>query len=155
MSSKMYMDNWRANRSPEQRARDAESSRKYRAKTKIKRTPAQLERQRELKRVSNLTPEQIEKKRKRARDHSRKCNYGLTADQWEKMFDAQGRCCWICRSEHSGGKRDWSTDHCHSTEVVRGILCRQCNIGLGGFKDNIQSLFRAVIYLQRSIYAPE
>ena len=33
-----------------------------------------------------------------------------------------------------------SVDHCHSGGHVRGLLCNSCNIGLGMFKDNIESL---------------
>jgi hypothetical protein len=38
-------------------------------------------------------------------------------------------------------------DHCHKTGVIRGLLCHDCNTGLGKFKDNIELLFKAVNYL--------
>lgn len=56
---------------------------------------------------------------------------------------------------HSRGKCDLceSTDnlhidHCHDTGKVRGILCRKCNLSLGGFKDNIIVLAKAIDYLR-------
>jgi hypothetical protein len=41
-------------------------------------------------------------------------------------------------------------DHCHRTNKTRGILCRQCNGGLGNFQDNPENLLRAIQYLQES-----
>jgi hypothetical protein len=39
-------------------------------------------------------------------------------------------------------------DHCHLTDKNRGWLCKQCNLGLGMFKDDIEILKRAIVYLQ-------
>ena len=41
-------------------------------------------------------------------------------------------------------------DHCHNTGKIRGMLCEGCNIGLGGFKDNIVLLHKAIGYLSVS-----
>ena len=38
-------------------------------------------------------------------------------------------------------------DHCHTTGTIRGVLCRDCNIGLGNFKDDPELLRRAISYL--------
>lgn len=38
-------------------------------------------------------------------------------------------------------------DHCHSTAVVRGLLCSNCNSGLGYFKDSAALMKAAVKYL--------
>ena len=40
-------------------------------------------------------------------------------------------------------------DHCHATGAFRGWLCRGCNLGLGNFKDSVESLERAIGYLTR------
>ena len=50
-----------------------------------------------------------------------------------------------------GGKKSgaWVVDHCHETESFRGWLCHTCNRCLGGFKDNVEILQRAIVYLQR------
>lgn len=137
---------WRENRSPEQIERDRDSSRRYRAKCKTVRTPEQKERRRELKRIAQLTPEQIEQKRKWARNHHRKIAYNLTPEEWDVMFEEQGRRCAICKTKDAG-RRHWATDHCHRGTGVRGILCHGCNIGLGGFRDNVEFIISAAYYL--------
>lgn len=41
-------------------------------------------------------------------------------------------------------------DHDHITLSFRGWLCRSCNIGLGALGDNVESLEKAISYLNRS-----
>lgn len=45
-------------------------------------------------------------------------------------------------------KNGWNIDHDHDTDLVRGILCTACNIGIGLFKDSPYTLLSAVNYLQ-------
>lgn len=54
--------------------------------------------------------------------------------------------CVICGND--GPKL--SVDHCHKTNKIRGILCMNCNIGLGKFKDDPELLEFARIYLLAS-----
>jgi diaminopimelate decarboxylase len=75
-----------------------------------------------------------------------KTKYGITPEQWDDLFKAQGEKCKICLSPDHGGS-NWHTDHCHDTGRVRGILCHGCNAGLGHFKDNKAALARAIDYL--------
>ncbi len=72
--------------------------------------------------------------------------YGLTPDAYQAMHDNQKGMCAICQDLLD----DPDTDHCHATGKVRGLLCHGCNIGLGGFRDNQQSLARAIEYLKKS-----
>jgi len=39
-------------------------------------------------------------------------------------------------------------DHCHVSGKVRGLLCSECNLGLGKFKDSLNKLRKAVSYLE-------
>ena len=42
----------------------------------------------------------------------------------------------------------WVLDHCHDTNTFRGYICKHCNDGLGGFRDDLTTIERAVIYLK-------
>jgi hypothetical protein len=63
---------------------------------------------------------------------------------------AHGMSCWICgRSVIRGGPRKDKAciDHDHVTGEVRGILCMECNLGIGYFRENSEILERAKQYL--------
>lgn len=57
--------------------------------------------------------------------------YGISEDEWEQLFNSQGRRCAICRTAEPWNKRGWQTDHEHKTGKVRGILCQNCNMLVG------------------------
>jgi hypothetical protein len=67
------------------------------------------------------------------------------------LLKEQKNKCPICGCEFVDGKfNNFSAclDHNHSTGFVRGMLCNNCNTGLGLFEDNIQFLRNAIMYLQ-------
>ena len=68
--------------------------------------------------------------------------YGIGADDFDRMVVEQGGVCAIC-----GRPDPEHVDHSHETGVVRGILCFNCNGGLGQFRDDVESLRSAVEYL--------
>lgn len=72
-----------------------------------------------------------------------KTRYNLTPEQLEEMKLDQNSVCAIC----SLPPRDWHIDHDHDTNLVRGLLCGPCNMGLGLFKDNKETLLKAIEYL--------
>lgn len=78
-----------------------------------------------------------------------KQTYGISVQEWENLLAAQGNVCAICKTKEPG-KRGWHTDHNHETGVVRGILCSNCNTGLGLFQDNTSTLASAIVYLENS-----
>lgn len=80
------------------------------------------------------------------RDKYLKKTYGISLQDYNEMVTDQGGLCWICEQES-----DLVVDHDHETEKVRGLLCNLCNTSLGGFKDNIGSLEKAIKYLVRDI----
>ena len=73
--------------------------------------------------------------------------YGITAAQYAEMLWSQGGVCAICKQPCPTGKR-LSVDHDHETRAVRGLLCSNCNNGLGRFKDNPELLEQAASYLR-------
>lgn len=79
----------------------------------------------------------------------RKYLYGLTPADYTAMWDAQGGRCAICGSEFDlDSPRDIHIDHCHETDAVRGLLCGDCNLGLGKFKESPEALRRAADYVE-------
>ena len=74
--------------------------------------------------------------------------YGITIEDWESLFLAQGSCCGCCKGLDAGGAFGaWNTDHCHTTGIVRGILCHKCNTAIGKLGDTADGVRRALKYL--------
>lgn len=90
----------------------------------------------------------------KARHHSRKKllgkKYNMTIEEHDALFASQGFACAACGADAPNSKKGWSTDHCHSSGRVRGILCHHCNVGIGHAKDNIETLRNWIAYLEKS-----
>lgn len=71
---------------------------------------------------------------------------GLTVEQVEKLRKEQNNKCAICGQQPS--KKRLSVDHNHKTGEVRGLLCNNCNAGIGHFKDDPKLLKKAIKYLE-------
>lgn len=75
--------------------------------------------------------------------------YGLSVSEFDAMFAAQGGVCAICRQEcNRSSSTRLCVDHNHATAKVRGLLCFQCNVGLGKFKDTPSLLRTAADYIE-------
>jgi len=98
---------------------------------------------------------------------SLKARYGISADEYQRMYHAQNGCCAICKravisqiaaaaTASRKGKIDSAhVDHCHKTGRVRGLLCSECNTGIGYLKENAEVLQNAIAYLHsQKIKAP-
>ena len=70
-------------------------------------------------------------------------SYGLTVEQYDSMLEGQNFACAIC-----GQVTDLVIDHDHATGAVRGLLCNDCNKGIGMFRDNTDRMAAAVAYLK-------
>ncbi|MFI6601052.1 endonuclease VII domain-containing protein [Nonomuraea sp. NPDC050536] len=84
------------------------------------------------------------------RNYLLKHRYGITEEDFERMLAIQGGLCAICRVVPGT-----FVDHCHDTGKVRGILCFNCNNGLGHFRDNEADLQLAALYLMGEPYRPD
>src|SRR4051812_27777463 len=82
-----------------------------------------------------------------SRGYHLKRRYGITREQFAGMVEQQGGLCAIC-----GIRSAEHVDHDHMTGRVRGVLCFNCNGGLGQFKDRIASLRAAIDYLETSTW---
>ena len=79
--------------------------------------------------------------------------YGLNSAQYNKMFAEQNGRCAICGRQGSEFKRALSIDHNHKTKHVRGLLCPNCNTGLGLFgsdEHGTEILCAAIGYLKNN-----
>lgn len=78
------------------------------------------------KKFSSLPPRKAASQWK----HTLRTKYGLSVeDVWRMLIEQSGRCA-ICTTE----LYDPLVDHCHTTGVVRGLLCQRCNVMLGAIE---------------------
>jgi hypothetical protein len=73
--------------------------------------------------------------------------FKLNHAEFESMLKEQGGCKICGTMERGRSGRNFSVDHCHKTNQVRGILCPTCNTGMGHFKDDPALLQKAANYL--------
>ena len=79
----------------------------------------------------------------------------MDIETYNKMLEKQNNVCALClkpetrKSKRKGEICRLMIDHCHSTNIIRGLLCHNCNAGLGLFKDDIQVLKTAITYLEK------
>ena len=67
---------------------------------------------------------------------------------YDFLLEKQNGCCAICgKTEKDNGQR-LAIDHNHHTHQVRALLCRNCNTGLGAFKEDEVLLVKAIQYLK-------
>lgn len=83
-----------------------------------------------------------------AKESTLRIKYGISSQVQSQMLAAQNHSCAICEISLGGELRP-QTDHDHSTGQVRGILCINCNVGLGSFHDDPEKLEAAIRYLGR------
>jgi hypothetical protein len=77
----------------------------------------------------------------------RKSNYGVTEEWRQVTLRAQGGFCAICKEAPGCGDSSLSVDHDHQTGAPRGLLCGNCNRGIGHLRDSIDLLGKAEEYL--------
>lgn len=87
----------------------------------------------------NRTPE-IERERRL------KAVYNLTAEEFTYMVIAQGGKCGVCKKQND----NLYVDHNHITGQVRGLLCQKCNSGIGFLGDTVEGLSAALDYLNNT-----
>ena len=124
-----YMKDWRKKNIDRQKLRDKE----YYEKNKDR-----------MKAAHEANPQVIKGTRLRTR-------YGITLDNYNEMFIKQDGKCAICGNHQSETKTALVVDHCHSTGKVRGLLCGNCNRGIGCLKDDIENLRCAILYLNEKL----
>lgn len=77
-----------------------------------------------------------------SREYHLRRRYGIGQKEFDELLAAQGGVCGIC-----GGAEPEHVDHDHVTGYIRGVLCFNCNGGLGHFRDDIARMNKAIAYL--------
>ncbi len=89
----------------------------------------------------------IENRNYRKQRNPLRNRYKLTVDEYNQMLITQNKRCAICNTDTPKGQGRFHIDHCHESGKIRGLLCHACNIGLGHFKDNPESMIKAANYI--------
>ena len=91
---------------------------------------------------------------KRKKELARK--KGLRLEEYDQMVKACDGKCHICGKEEKRKGRagfvssNLSIDHCHNTGKIRGLLCHDCNTGIGKLKDDTELMMKAIEYLRKN-----
>ena len=65
----------------------------------------------------------------------------------DAILQSQNNTCIICGITPEQSQKEFVIDHNHQTYEIRGVLCNNCNVGLGYFKDDPGRLAMAIKYL--------
>ncbi len=76
----------------------------------------------------------------------RQYNYGITSDEYSKLWATQGGLCVVCGASESVSGRQLDVEHCHETGTIRGLACNGCNTGVG-ITDNPDLLVKKAMFL--------
>lgn len=87
-----------------------------------------------------------EKFKRAAANVKRRGAYGLEPEDFDQIRVNQDNRCAVCREPFAETP---NVDHCHLTGKIRGLLCHNCNRGLGLFKDRPIRLRAAAAYLEK------
>lgn len=74
--------------------------------------------------------------------------YGLSKGDISVLSQYQNSVCAICEVVFDTLEKGFVIDHDHTSNKIRGLLCGNCNTGLGFFSDNPELLDLAILYLQ-------
>ena len=81
------------------------------------------------------------------RDRDLQKKYNISLNEYNTLLQNQNCVCAICKINKCSSGKAFAVDHSHETGKVRGLLCKNCNLGLGIFKDNPLTLQKASSYL--------
>ena len=80
-------------------------------------------------------------------------SYGKSYDFILNIYNEQDGFCGICgkyfNASEISKRRGLHIDHCHKSGLIRGLLCGNCNSSIGKFKDDINLLKNAIIYIEK------
>lgn len=72
-----------------------------------------------------------------------KLKYGIDQETYESLHREQQGACLICKEV-----KTLVVDHCHTNGHVRGLLCGNCNTGIGMLQESESILLAAISYIK-------
>lgn len=130
-------------RDASRREERAEYARAYRERMK-REDPEELRARRRAKYAARR-----EEALERQRWINRRGRTGITKQQFERLWAAQGGRCPACSDELTdGGAAGAHVDHCHKSGKIRGILCAPCNKALGAAREDVERLRGLAAFLE-------
>ena len=71
-----------------------------------------------------------------------KYEYGITLDDYNKMFNEQEGKCAICQRHQNELTRTLCVDHNHKTNKVRALLCLTCNTDVSVVENRLEEMMK-------------
>lgn len=82
------------------------------------------------------------------RRYAKARNYKITEEEVREL-EKRKRC--DCCKKLFRKLANQRIDHCHETGEIRGVICNNCNVGIGMLGDNLEGLEAAVRYLRKNL----
>jgi hypothetical protein len=92
-------------------------------------------------------PEYKEKMVERQPHAQRMHHFGISMEKYIEILESQDSRCAICGRHQEELDRKMAVDHSHSNGHIRGLLCLNCNTGIGNLRDSVELLEKAQKYL--------
>ena len=84
-------------------------------------------------------------------DRERQRRFGITPEGYSELLKSQNGTCAICKQPETatrlGKVKALAVDHCHQSGAIRGLLCADCNTGIGKLRENTSIFLSAIRYL--------
>lgn len=103
-----------------------------------------------MKRKSRLKYEQKHPDAKK--NQALKNTFGITLADYNEIFRNQEGKCKICDTPQTNLTKALAVDHNHATGRIRGLLCHDCNLGIGFLKEQPALFDKAKAYLIEGVY---
>lgn len=81
-----------------------------------------------------------------------KYSFNIDLDQYNELFTKQNGCCAICEKHQTEFNKALAVDHDYDTNKIRGLLCANCNKGIGNLQESVKNLNKAIDYLSKNVY---
>lgn len=125
------------------KSHSAPFGRTYYCKTCNNQKAKEKRRRRGLKKTPNGTSTETNS------DRYRKYKYGLDREAYLKLYNDHDGRCDICHRPLELISKFTCVDHCHTSGIVRGLLCGNCNSAIGMVYENISILDSAIQYINK------